>query len=231
MFLRVCNSGSSANGYAIGDDKEVLLLEAGCSFLDMKKMLDFRVDNIVGMCVSHEHSDHFRHVKEYEKAGIHVFKPFDYIDGIRISGAYSDNFKVYSFELPHGETKSYGFYITHPELGKLLFLTDCEYSPVSFKDMKVNHILCECNYDTKYVDMDAPNFRHKVEGHMNLDTCREFVRHNASPELRSVVLIHGSTATLNPSEAVQAIKDVVDPDVAVEYAVKGLEMELKKNIL
>lgn len=56
MFLRVCNTGSQANGYAIGNDKEVLLLEAGCSFKEMKqKVLDFRVDNIVGMLISHEH--------------------------------------------------------------------------------------------------------------------------------------------------------------------------------
>jgi hypothetical protein len=175
--------------------------------------------------------DHFRHVKEYEKAGISVFKPFEDLDGFRQTAAIYGGFKVKAFELPHGETKSYGFYITHPEIGKLLFLTDCEYSPVSFKDMKVNHILCECNYDTKYVDLDAPNFRHKVEGHMNLDTCREFVRHNASPELRSVVLIHGSTATLNPSEAVECIRQVVDSDVTVEYAHAGMEIELKKEVL
>lgn len=56
MFLRVCNSGSKANGYAIGNDDEVLLLEAGCRFADMKKTLNFRVDNIVGLCCSHEHS-------------------------------------------------------------------------------------------------------------------------------------------------------------------------------
>lgn len=173
--------------------------------------------------------DHYRYHEQYEKAGIPIYAPFDLDDPTKNVENFG-GFNIIPFELPHGETKSYGFYITHPEIGKLLFLTDCEYSPVSFKDMKVNHILVECNYDTQYVDLDAPNFRHKVEGHMNLDTCREFVRHNASPELRSVVLIHGSNA-VNPSEAVQAIKDVVDPDVAVEYAVKGLEMELKKNIL
>lgn len=55
MFLKVCDTGSKANGYAIGNEDEVLLIEAGCSFLDMKKMLDFRVDNICGMCISHEH--------------------------------------------------------------------------------------------------------------------------------------------------------------------------------
>lgn len=55
MFLKVCDTGSQGNGYAIGNEDEVLLIEAGCKFSEMKKMLDFRIDNIVGMCISHEH--------------------------------------------------------------------------------------------------------------------------------------------------------------------------------
>lgn len=55
MFLKVCDSGSNQNGYAIGNENEVLLIEAGCRFKQIKEMLDFRVDNIVGMCISHEH--------------------------------------------------------------------------------------------------------------------------------------------------------------------------------
>ena len=56
MFVKVCGSSSTGNGYAIGNDKEVLLIEAGCSFKDMKaKTLNYNVSNIVGMCISHEH--------------------------------------------------------------------------------------------------------------------------------------------------------------------------------
>lgn len=55
MFLKVINTGSQGNGYAIGNENEVLLIEAGCRFMDVKKALDFRVDNIVGMVISHEH--------------------------------------------------------------------------------------------------------------------------------------------------------------------------------
>lgn len=56
MFVKVCGSSSTGNGYAIGNDKEVLLIEAGCSFSDMKaKILNYNVSNIMGMCISHEH--------------------------------------------------------------------------------------------------------------------------------------------------------------------------------
>ena len=136
-----------------------------------------------------------------------------------------------SFELPHGETKSYGFYITHIEIGKLLFLTDCEYSPVSFKDMKVNHIMIEANYQNDLLDMDSVNFEHKVRGHCSLDTACSFIEHNNSPELRTVTLIHSNPMTLDETDAIRQIKGIVDADVNVVIAEPGLEIELKKEVL
>lgn len=56
MLLRCCGSGSSGNSYAlIADDGEILAIEAGCKFLDFKKMIDWKISNLVGCIVSHEH--------------------------------------------------------------------------------------------------------------------------------------------------------------------------------
>lgn len=56
MIFKVCNSGSSGNGYALEYDNQVLLIEAGCKFNDMKKnVLNYNVSNIAGMVISHEH--------------------------------------------------------------------------------------------------------------------------------------------------------------------------------
>jgi ribonuclease BN (tRNA processing enzyme) len=139
------------------------------------------------------------------------------------------HFYIKAFELPHGDTKSYGFYIRHEEIGQLLFLTDFEYCEYDFSKLNVEHILIECNYDLQYIDVNAPNFKHKVQGHCSLETCKEFIKHNNNPCLRNVVLIHGSETTLNSVEAVKAIESIVTPDVCVKYAYKGLEMELKKE--
>jgi len=226
MKLRTIATGSSGNSYLLYDDRECLIIEMGMPFMEVKKALDFDFLKIVGGVCSHEHKDHFGRHKEYDAAGIKIFYPFQ---TDKKSVQYG-GFKVRSFDNPHGDSTSYGFIISHRDIGKLCFVTDAEYVKYDFSKLNLSHLMVECNYDTRYVDMDAPNFRHKVEGHMNLDTCREFVRHNASPELRSVVLIHGSNA-VNPADATQAIKNIVDPDVIVEYAVKGLEMELKKEVL
>lgn len=225
MFLKVINTGSQGNGYAIGNENEVLLIEAGCRFLDVKKALDFRVDNIVGMVISHEHGDHFKYHAEYSVAGIPLFMPFV------SDGKYQQfgHYYIKAFELPHGDTKSYGFYIRHEEIGQLLFLTDFEFSPISFEHLKVEHICVECNYQLDMVDVNAPNFKHKVQGHCSLDTCKEFVRFNKSNNLRNVVLVHASRNTLDFDNAVKEVKSIVDSDVEVVMAKPGIEIEIQKE--
>ena len=170
--------------------------------------------------------DHHKYHTDYSVAGIPLIRPFM---GCESQGTLG-NFAYSTFELPHGDTKSYGFYIRHPELGKLLFLTDFEFCPFDMSKLKVNHILIEANYQLDMVDTDAANFEHKVRGHCSLDTATEFVRHNNSTELRNVVLIHGSDATLDGKHAVDEIKSVVDADVNVVQAHRGLEIELSKEV-
>ena len=55
MFLKLCNSGSSGNGYIIDCNGRILLLEAGCRFINIKRMLNYNISGIVGMFISHEH--------------------------------------------------------------------------------------------------------------------------------------------------------------------------------
>lgn len=170
--------------------------------------------------------DHYRHVKEYEKAGIPTYKPW--IDGKSRKGF--GNFNITPFPNPHGDIESWGFYISHYEVGKLLFVTDAEYVQYDFSAFSVNHILCECNYTLDLVDVDSPNFKHKIQGHMSDKTCAEFVKHNNSGSLKNVVLLHGGIGTLDEKSAVERIKGIVDDDVRVEVALPGLEIELRKGI-
>lgn len=226
MFLKVINTGSQGNGYAIGNENEVLLIEAGCRFMDIKKALNFRVDNIVGMVISHEHGDHFKHHAEYSVAGIPLFMPF-----VR-DGKYQQfgHFYIKAFELPHGDTKSYGFYIRHKEIGQLLFLTDFEFSPISFEHLNVEHIMIECNYQLDMVDVDAPNFRHKIQGHCADTTCLDFVKHNNSSRLRTVTILHVGSGTIDEDLLINRIQNIVDSDVSVEIAKSGLEIKLNKEV-
>lgn len=55
MLLRVAKTGSDGNAFAIETENEILLIEAGVDVKTIKKMIDFRIDKVVGVCVSHEH--------------------------------------------------------------------------------------------------------------------------------------------------------------------------------
>lgn len=56
MLLRCCGSGSKGNSYAlIADNGEILAIEAGCKMSDFKQMIDWKILNVAGCIISHEH--------------------------------------------------------------------------------------------------------------------------------------------------------------------------------
>ena len=56
MLMRCCGSSSAGNSYAlISSSGEILAIEAGCKFLDFKKMIDWRISDVAGCIVSHAH--------------------------------------------------------------------------------------------------------------------------------------------------------------------------------
>jgi len=57
MKLSVLASGSSGNCYCLKGEKDVIIIEAGVKFLDIKKHLDFVVSDIRCILCSHEHFD------------------------------------------------------------------------------------------------------------------------------------------------------------------------------
>ena len=73
MKLIVINSNSAGNAYALDTGKEILLLESGCKMADVKRAIDFRISDVVGCLVTHEHGDHAKYSVEYAKFGVEVY--------------------------------------------------------------------------------------------------------------------------------------------------------------
>lgn len=175
MKLKVLGSGSSGNCYILENDNEALIIEAGLPFMKVKKALNFNVMKIKAVLITHIHSDHHFYWFQYARAGIPVFEPFR-LDGSNLEFDNSQ-FRVMAFDnrdksgrwlhnnSDGSECPCYGFHITHPEIGSLVYATDTEYVRWRFK--AVNHILCEANYDMQFVDRDEPNYEHRLRGHMS----------------------------------------------------------------
>lgn len=219
MKLKVLGSGSSGNCYILESDTEALIIEAGLPFKEVKKALDFNIRKIVGVMCSHGHKDHSGYVAEYEKAGIPVFKPYDGMKDMNLKGGAG--FKIQAFDLVH-DVPCYGFYISHPDIGNLIYASDTEY--IKWRFSKVNHILVESNYSKDLVSDIPEKRRHVLTGHMEIGTTCEFLEKNRSPALRNVILLHLSGESADAEEFKAKAEKVVDCPVWV--AGKGLEISL-----
>ena len=236
MKLKVLGSGSSGNCYILENDNEALIIEAGVPFMEVKKALNFNVMKIVGVLASHIHGDHAKYIEEYKRAGIKYFTPYDMSHHISAEYNHMGKFRIKDFansdksgrwlhnNSDGSECPCYGFHITHPDMGSLVYATDTEYVRWRFKG--VNHILCEANYDLQFVDRDEPNYEHRLRGHMSLPTALDFISTNDNPALRNVVLIHLSDKSGDPALFQRRAKEVLKYDTDVYVAHKGLEVSL-----
>ena len=52
----ICISSSSVgNAYALDTGGEILILEAGVKMSEVKRQINYRLNDVVGVCVSHSH--------------------------------------------------------------------------------------------------------------------------------------------------------------------------------
>lgn len=240
MILKCVGSSSKGNGYALITEDEILLIEAGCKLMEVKKLIDWQVSKVVGCLISHCHNDHAGRIKEYMQSGIPVFSSDEVRDSIEERGGERisslrfgektlvGNFSIQPFPVVH-DVPCVGYLITHPEMGKLVFATDTEY--VKYRFQNVNHIMVESNYSKQYLDEgeeSSEKRRHVLYGHMSIETAVDFVRKNDSYNLRNVILMHLSGRNGAPDEFRGQVEKVVSCPVWV--AEPELKVVLSKDL-
>ena len=228
MKLKVLGSGSSGNCYILESDNEALVIEAGVPFKDVKVAIGFDVRKIVGVVASHSHGDHCKYIEQYKKAGIHAVclgKEFPEYDAEKMKHykVRMSQFVFKPFPLVH-DVPCYGFYITHPDIGCLVYASDTECIKYRFKNL--NHILVESNYSDDLIDNESVNREHVLRGHMSLQTALGFISTNDNPALRNVVLLHLSDKNANSAQFLQKTKETIKYGADCYIAEKGLEVDL-----
>lgn len=233
--LRCLASGSQGNAYILECKNETLLIELGMSWNDVLKGLNYDLTKVLACLVSHRHQDHSKSVPNAIKSGLNVYSCQDVAnihEGAKVlpKGAKTSmgGFKVQPLPLKHN-VECYGFLITHNEFGKLLFCTDCATMPYKVKDC--HHLLIESNYsDEILIDNMCNNefSRSASENHLEIGQTIDVLKHNYSPELQSVVLLHLSNGNSNAKEFIQRVKNELCFE-NVFVADKGLEIELNKS--
>lgn len=177
--------------------------------------------------------DHSKSLNDFKSMGIPIYAPYISQKPMAIgSGA----FRIQSFDLTtvdgrwtHTDANGtpcpiYGFLITHKEMGKLLYITDCEVIKWKFKG--INHILLGVNYDKDLVDTDNPKANHVFRGHLSIDTACDFVKANYSDSLQNVIMCHLSSENADKDSFIEKMKNAVN-GANVDVAVAGKSWDLK----
>ena len=167
--------------------------------------------------------DHSKSVDDFKRYGISVFEP--YKDGKFERKKSFGRFEIYPFELVH-DVPCFGFYIRHTDMGSFVYLSDTEYCKYRFP--RVNHILVEANYDKRIIDSSHPAKEHILRGHLELQTTKDFISANKTPDLRNIILCHLSSENADPETMQKEVQSVAGKWVNVDVAHAGLEVELSK---
>lgn len=223
MKLKVLNSGSAGNCYLLtAENGETLIIECGVSIFTIKRGLNFNIRSVVGCIATHCHTDHVKAKEAVKALGVPLWLPFEEKEPrAKQFGCFS----LQCFPLPHNGVSNYGFFIK-VDNQKVLYLTDFEYCRYNFKKQAVNHIIIECNYIKDMLNENMANFEHKVRGHCELETVKQFIKVNKTNALQTVIACHLGTETTDETRIINELKNEVNFYTEVCCANLGLNLEL-----
>ena len=240
MKLKVLGSGSKGNSYILEGENETLLLEAGISYKEILKGLDFKLDKVVGCLITHEHKDHSRAIKDLTKNGIdiytsggtlHVLQFFNHRCHV-ISNQVQfkiGEFTILPFKTQHDCIEPLGFLIYHAEIGKLIFITDSYFCKYKFNN--VNNVMIECNYSQDILDRNIKQgflpevlAKRLMKSHFSLDHVKEFLGNININKCRNVILLHLSEGNSDARKFKTEIEKLTG--LPTYIADKNLEIDL-----
>lgn len=252
MKIKVVNTGSqNGNCYILESESEALILDVGCRYKDVLRALQWNISKVCGVLISHIHSDHSRAFKDLIKAGVPVYTNdetadhFEIVAGEKVYGIPEKipfkcgDFSITPFYLPH-TTKdketgklipcpNFGFHIFHEEMGQLAYMTDFEFPTMSFRNARIEHLLCEVNYCDELADREEANYRHRLQGHLSLNTFKEKVlKQNLTPAMQNIILCHLSDSAADEEQFLSEVKEIAGSRVNVNIANPGLSVELNR---
>ena len=221
LFITSLNSGSNANCYYIGNEREAVLIDAGLSCRETEKRmkrLGLEVSRIKALFISHEHSDHITGIpalsKKYqlpvyitpatfENAGIpiepHLVRSFDAQKPVKF-----DSLTIKAFVKSHDASDPHSFIVSDGKVNIGVF-TDLGYScKETIRHFKQCHaVFLESNYCENMLENgNYPlHLKRRIsskKGHLsNAQALELFIKHRPR-QLTHLILSHLSKNNNDP---------------------------------
>lgn len=232
MNIQVLSSGSTGNCYRVSDGYTNILLECGIPIQKIKEGLNFRLSDITGCLVSHEHKDHAKAVKDISKVGIDVYMSFGTWEALNIKHhrikciskqetIKIGTFLVMSFDVQHDAVEPFGYILySIPTKQKLLYLTDSYYCKYRFNEL--THIMIEANYTTDILKDNTKNGLIDIElknrvmkSHMSIETLKDFLRANELSQVQQIWLLHLSDNNSDAERFKREVQELTGKEVYI----------------
>lgn len=218
MTLKCLATGSTGNSYILTSDNEKhLILDAGITIDEIKKGLDFDIENVEGCIISHSHKDH---VMSADK--IRNFSPVwkAYLSDNKIQHTHLGSFDLLALKVPHNGCENV-CYVIKVDNQTILYATDFEYIPWNLDKQHINVMLIEMNYQRERItDLDEHRI-HTVLGHAEEQTTIDIIKANHK-YLRNVYLCHMSRSdALDRELAIQHLTEQIPKYVSAEFIKPG----------
>lgn len=187
-------SSSSGNLYTVESVAgKRLLIEAGCTPQKLQKALGYKLNDITGCLVTHEHADHSRSAEWLMNNGIDVYMSEGTKEALgllhrrvhvirdRVRFKVDGTFDVLPFHVQHDAAEPMGF-IVKADGESLLFVTDTSHIKQRFA-CQFNTIAICCNYDAETLservesgDINETYAKRLLESHMEKQVTKAYIR-------------------------------------------------------
>ena len=234
MQIYVLASGSGGNCTLVKDGDTSILIDIGISVRRVNKSLaglGMRIDDISGIFITHEHSDHVCGIKTLIKhCDIPIFAPRTVANRLCWSHAGVENFMkelkplrehgigrlgVMPFPTPHDTPESVGYRVSS---GASVFglCTDCGcVTDEMLAGLKgADLALIEANHDTDMLINGPypPHLKRRILsdlGHLSNQSCAELSKKLVESGTRNLILGHLSLENNSPAKAFKTVSDLL----------------------
>ena len=253
LFYISFGSGSSGNCCYLGTRNAGILIDAGIlteTVVDTLKENGIKMENIVGICLTHDHGDHVKYAYNIVRKHKHmkVYCTNRVVNGMlrkhniskRIKDYHSPIFKeipfklgdfeITAFDVPHDGDDNMGFFVRH---GDKNFVVATDLGAISERARhyisQAHYLMIEANYDKEMLIKGTyPDYlKRRIQtdrGHMDNAETAAFLSEIYTPQLKYIFLCHLSNDNNTPEIALNTIsKALKDRGLTIGTAQETIE--------
>lgn len=238
MMIKCLGSSSAGNCYVIEFEGKLYILEAGIRVKEVFKAIDFRLEDIVGVFITHEHQDHSKYINEWLNKGIPVYATAGTLEATKIINHHNvvvleqKGAKIISDSLvqtlpTYHDVKEPCAFIFHFAKGNnkksVAFVTDTYKFP--YKLSGIDCFMIEANYSKDILLEKEAVYRDRViTSHLPIDETIRFLVRSADNRTKNIMLLHLSDGNSNEKQFIEMSETATG--IKTVAADKGMRLEI-----